>query len=361
MALYHGFRHMRGADGPVAENVYGATRAERDAEGWTSHTDVELIEKRAGCSRLVYGPYHSGTNLRCLRPYSFGEAVLFNRIWVEPSLIECGFITEDLQYNISIWNAWMYRQVQFTLVDSDDASGTDLTYPSLPHVLQVMSEEILTLDVYLDGPPVQDAFWYLEVDDAWYTIEVTGLRVLQCKPCPDWDKTIRLSGTFETVIFQTERFVEQRRPLIDAPERTLSASFLLTGDQGKEFYHQLLYAHDKVFGVPIYNELMLATSIPNGGTVITLSTDTTYLYHLNNLCDHIAIIDHRNSLCEIKTIDSIAANSITVTQEIDGTFNANTAYVYPVFMGIVTRYDEAEHTEEHATLTIEFREYTSGG
>jgi hypothetical protein len=363
MASYIGIQYNTGSDEPALpwSTTPATTTATRATEDWDWKDGQVADDPQTDGVRSVYGPHHIGISRRCILPYSVGENFIFNRVWVEPMAIEHGFITEDSTDNITIWNAWLYRDVDFTQTDSIEAEGTALTtIPTLPHTIQQNSHETLVLTTYRLGPPTQDTTWQFEVDGAWHDVTVTGTRVVQCKPCPNWARGVDIRYDFQTVMFETERFVEQRRPMMDEPTRTLSASYLLRNDAGREFFHAVMYAHDKVFAVPIYNELLVCSNIPNGGTTITTTTATTNMYNLNNLCTYVAIADHAANETEVKEIDSIGANSIVVDSAIAGTFDVNTARVYPIVVGLVSRADITEETEEYSVVRVEYAEYLSG-
>jgi len=291
----------------------------------------------------------------------FGNDVIFNRVWVQPTSIDAGFITEASDYDVIIWNGWLGRSVQFTSMAVTNESGTSMDYPTLPKAIAPSGAEDLTLTVEETGPAIQDTIWTPTVDGAEYDIGVTGIRVLGLRPMPNWAKDVQIKYGFETVLNQTERFAEQRRPLTDEPQLSCSVTFLVYGDEGKRFFYELSYAHDKLFGVPVYNEMVIPTTIPQGGTTIDVPAEAIdYFYYLNNLAEYVAIIDHTTGTTELKLIDSVnkdPTNTIVTVEDISNTFNTNRTRLYPLFIGLVQRVKFNEHTEEHDTVTVDFLEY----
>lgn len=292
--------------------------------------------------------------------FSAGNDLIFERIWVTPQLIEASFITESKDYEIAIWNAYQERSVVFSAIDSTSPTGTTLTTPTLPVNITQSDDLVLTLTIDQEGPPLQNTTYTTTIDGIDFVITITGIRVIGLVPEPNWGPGIQINYSFETAMFQTPRFREQRRPLMDTPYRQAYLRYLSYDTEAHRFFYVLAYGHDKIFGVPIYNEMMRASDIPNGGTVITTTTATTDMYNLNNLCSHIAIVDHNNNLSEIKEFSSIGTNSITVSQAITGTYNVNTTLIYPVFFASVTSLQKSHATDDVETIEIEFGEFNDG-
>lgn len=348
----------------ASEALEHSTTKERDsgpAQKTTQFVEDTGEERQFVLARQTTGNW-AFTNVRRtgVLPYSAGRDLIFDRVWVEPSLIEAGFITEELTYSISIWNAWIDRSVEFTSMSSVNPDGTSLPTGTLPLNISQSDDLVLTLTIDQTGPPVQNTTYSPLIDGVTHEIEITGLRVLGLTPEPNWGAGLQLTYNFRTAMYQTPRFEEQRRPLLDKPYRKERANFLLSATEAHKFFYVISYAHDKVFGVPIYNEMMLASSIPNGGTTITTLTDTSTMYNLNNLSTHVAIVDHGSGTSEIKEVDSIGANSIDVTQAISGTFDTDTTRIYPVFFALVSSLRKSHATDDVEQIEAEFEEFNNG-
>ena len=86
---------------------------------------------------------------------NYGGEYVFERVWVQPLLFALGFIVENSDHEIKIWNAWRTKAVQTTDISVEGQEGTDLDYPSLSDTIQVFGDTIYTLSVFKDGPPLQ--------------------------------------------------------------------------------------------------------------------------------------------------------------------------------------------------------------
>jgi len=306
-----------------------------------------------------YAPVVEDAGRATLDP-SYGKDHLFGRVWVRPVLIEVGFITEELVYEIKIWNAWLSRSIDFTNVSVIAQDGTSLDYPALPYTMPQSGSLVLDLTVEKDGPTSQSTLYGLTLDGDVYNVQITGLRVIALEPDIEWDKSPKIDYAFQTVMFQDPaRYQEQRRPLIEYPDRKQSVSYLLLDNTAHRIFNMFSYGHDKVFGVPIYNEKMVPSDITAGLDIIQLVTSTDYMYNLKNNCQFIIIVDHDNNQAEIKEIKSISANEIEVETVVAETFNLQTTFVYPALLSLIQASRFAEETDNIQIVTVDFKEFVA--
>jgi hypothetical protein len=275
--------------------------------------------------------------------------------------VAAGFITEKQTHSISIWNAFQERSVEFTSMSSVAPDGTSMPTPTLPRTIPQSGDVVLTLTIDQNGPPIQETYYRPLVNGVTYSIYITGIRVLGLWAGPTWEKGIQISYGFETAMFQTDRFEEQRRPLMANPYRTLTATFPIYSRDAHKFFYDLAYGHDKLFGVPIYNEMLLVDTITQGSATITTSTPTDNMYNLNNLSSYIAVVDHDNGMAEIKEVSSITPSyTITTTNAMVADFAADTTRVYPIFFGLIQSVRSGHLTDDVEVVEIEFQEFNSG-
>jgi hypothetical protein len=331
--------------------------AVREMDGvWDPGTAQQKVGTRHNLGAWAF----TGIRRNGVLPFSAGQHLIFERVWVEPVRVDAGFITEELTYSISIWNAFQSQSVAFTSMASVNPTGTSMPTPSLPVDIRQSDDILLTLTIDETGPPIQDTYYKPLVNGVLYSIYITGVRVLGLAPGPTWEKGIQIRYGFQTSVFQTERFEEQRRPLMDSPYRTVTASFPITSRDAHQFFYDLAYGHDKIFGVPIYNEMLLIDTITQGSATITTTTPTANMYNLNNLCTHVIVVDHGTGQAEIKQISSIGANSIVVTRTMVDDFEANSARVYPIFFGTIQSIRSGHLTDDVAVVELELEEFNHG-
>lgn len=284
----------------------------------------------------------------------YGHDFIFDRVWIQPLDVDLQFIVEDLEREIKIWNAWRIKSIQVTNVAVVDQEGTDLIYPTLPHLLQKFADTVYTLEVYQDGPPLQNTIYTLTIDGDDFVLTVTGIRIIPLFMDPNWEQSFEMTYEFSSTIFSTDHLKEQRRPLSDESWFNLIFSFDTQSDANRKLFNILSYGHDKVFGVPVYNEKMTATAI--GTTSIDVSEDLSYYYNLEG-ASYVMIVDHVNAIAEIKEIDSIASGTINFNQNIAESFTVGSTYVYPCVFAILNSYSSNNETDDFDVVTIDLREY----
>jgi len=317
-------------------------------------------------------------NVRGWLEGGFGDDVLFNQIYVDIVDLstdpnshygqshDVGFITEEITtYTVLVWNSYLAASKSLTAISVVNSDGISLTYPSLPHVITPNGETQMPVTIAKNGPAVQDSTYTFTVGGVQRTAAFQGLRALAMVPEPDWRRGISHRFAFHTAMFQTERYHEQRRSMIDAPIHSTAANYLMLDDEAQQFFHRLSYGHDKVFAVPFYSEMMIPTDtgIPQGDVTLTLDTtqaDPDDMWNLNNGVTYIAIIDHENRMAEIKKISSISSPNIVVTQNVAASFDEGSTRVYPIYFGLVRAATLQQESAGIDSVRLDFMEFNNG-
>jgi len=324
--------------------------------------------------------YRTPRASRALRGWlaeGFGDDVLFNQIYVEivditsspithhGSEYNVGFITEELDYVVLIWNSYVSTTKSFTALSVINPDGITITYPTIPAAITPGGQLQLPVTIAKDGPAVQDTTYQLTIGGVQRTAAFAGLRVLAMIPEPNWRDGISHTFGYLTAMYQNDHYTEQRRSLLDSPAHSTSTDYIMVDEEAQEFFHSLSYGHNKVFAVPFYSELMIPTStgLPQGDVTITIDTsqaDPAAMWNLNNTAEYVALIDHTNRTAEIKEISSIASPNIVVTQNISGAFDEATTRVYPVYFGMVRAATLQQRTDGIDTVKLDFLEFNNG-
>lgn len=322
---------------------------------------VERRDDFWASDRLEFPESIIGDNILGHICHSFGDENLFYRIWFTPIVIAAGFIVEEVEYPVSMWNAFLdtvsvVSDIQF----SGETEGISVTSYTPPFNINKFGEQTALVVLSREGPPLQSTIVRFIIDGVNYDITVTGIRIIPWDIEPNWDKRVKLTMNFETVLERTKYFIEQRRPLRESSFRETSFGVLVQGIQKQKLKNIILYGSSKMFGVPIFSEECIPASDFNGADHIHLSNATTYLWHLINQVDYALIIDYVNMVSEIKEIDSVTTNQITFVREIDQTFNYLTSIVYPIFFGAIDSVNTNFQTDNLNEVDIVFREFIFG-
>lgn len=290
------------------------------------------------------------------------DETLFNRVYVDPLIVNPGFIVETREYSIVVWNAYHDRTIEFTSVSVTNETGTGLDYPTLPKNIAVGYDEVLTLTLYLVGPPIQDTTYQIVAGGFTFNLDVDGIRAIGVVPEPDWSSRLEIRYQFVTVLSANYRyFKEQRRPLTILPWRNVLASYHLVGVQNERFLNTVKYGKDKVFFVPIYTEQIICSTISVGIDSITPTNDFSKFYNLQNNCTHLVFIDHDNWLSEIKEISDVGAADITFSTNIAGTFDPNNTVIYPGVFSTLQSVNMKPESNDINIFTLQFEEFKKNG
>ncbi len=293
--------------------------------------------------------------------HDFGFDQIWNRLWYVPTEMELGFILEDIEREIKIWNAYFDRTIEVTVVSTIGASGVDISHDPVPFTIPIQGETTATVTIYRSGPPLQDTIFQFTIDSSLYQTQVTGSRVAPWPYEPNWNVRPRLTYIFKTAISKNRRLYEQRRPLRSIGLRKMTVTTWLQSISMQQAKQRLAYGHDKAFGIPIYSEQCYAASDFSGLSIITTSNDLTKHWNLNNNCSFVIIIDPFTEESEIKVVDMIDANSIAVTRSIStGIFNYRSAIIYPMFIATLESIELPGHTDNLQDIQAEFLEYENG-
>jgi hypothetical protein len=286
--------------------------------------------------------------------------MLMNRIWVEPLRIAAGFITEEQTYDIEIWNAYLERSVIWSSVVVIRQPGTDFEYPALPFTIPKTADLVQTMTIFKDGPPLQNTLWQLTIDGIEFEIFIDGIRVIPLEPELNWIDKLKSTYSFETVMYNTQFFYEQRRAMIEQCRRGAGFKLTLFGSDNPRFFNLISYAHDKILGIPIFSEQMHPTALTLGSTSIPLSNSNEFLWNFQNRTSFVIIVDHETNTTEIKEILNFTNNNINLKSAITETFNVVRSMVYPCLFCTVRAVKFSEKTSHTNEATLEFLEFQSG-
>lgn len=286
--------------------------------------------------------------------HSFVTEQIYERIWVTPSEIEAGFIADQKDYKISIWNAFQSSSKEITDIDVENQAGTMLIYGSLPILLPPNGEEIHDLYILKPGPATQETIYFYEIDGNDYVVEISGQRIVPFPHEPNWSGGIKLAYNFQTVVTRARTHKEQRRPMLDRMFREESATFVfLDYLEATKAQNRLAYGHGKVLGIPIYTEPIIPSSGLFGNTVISTLTSLAYLWNLQNLTDFVIIIDFVNYLYEVKELQAIGVNSLTFKKMVSVNLDKDSSTIYPIFLSSL----ESMKFTHHSGYDPEISEY----
>lgn len=296
-----------------------------------------------------------------LMGHNHGDDEIYGRVWVLPAEIDAGFIADQKEYEISVWNAFAVSK-QITAIAVNSGDGLDLDYDTLPITLPRDGEDIHALSILVAGPPSQDSMYTYTVSGVDYTVSITGQRVVPFVYEPNWAKAVKLSYEFHTLVSRSKTYKEQRRAMQDTPRRKESLEYIfLDYLEYSEAKNTLEYAFNKVLVVPIFTETILLLSTVTGNTVINTS-DTSDMYNYQNLTDFVLVHDFASDLWEVKEVESFTNTTVTFTRAVQETIVKESALMYPLMLTTLPKINFQIECGNPviAGLGAEFTEYING-
>lgn len=286
----------------------------------------------------------------------YQDGVLYHQIIRIPLSVNPGFIVDDEDFDLELWNT---HNVDVSCTDIDfvvSGTGLNLASSSPPFTINKFGSEEMVLTIYQTGPPVQDTTIEFTIDGVIVSIDVDAIRVVAVAFEPNWANRVAMDYVFESVVHQTERYVEQRRPLMITPKRAETFVIVEKDYTAQRFFNLVQYGKDKVFALPIFNEVFGVTNATQSDVVIGTAVTVTNLWNLNNQCDYVLFFDFVSYDYEVKELSSIAANSITLASGLASTYNIDHIVAYPAFLSVLESVRWKGKVENFDLAQIKFSE-----
>lgn len=285
------------------------------------------------------------------------------KIYLIPLEIDAGLIGSDLDYTITVWNA-NDASITLTSVVQSNSDGFVLDMPVPPFDLTAETYYSYILTILKDGPPVQatEITFFFDNGDS-KTITLSGKRMEVFPYELDASSSLAISFKHQTVIATSNKYVEQRRSLLQKPVISLEAGFWFELDKTQTFLFSLRAFADKILAVPVWAEEFKILADPVGLFIIELDDPDTELsncYFFEN-ARFLLLVNIEDSfdyeLSEIFSINQ-GTGEITVSSNISKSFPILTTRVFPVITCFSPEITSAEHlTNEIVKYTLVFEEY----
>lgn len=203
------------------------------------------------------------------RGHSF-SADYYERIHITPSHLDLGNILSSQSRNVDVWNAFTTPKTlqSITEVGTD---GITLTAPvAPPTIFQGLENRRYVAAISTNGPPVINAKYTFNFQGAPASLTITGRRVVV------WPYIIQTqhSETLEWLTEVLETYEgEQRLAMRKAPRQTYDYTHVMSDHDMSTAYVLLEEWFQRVFGVPVWNELALVGAITGKPQFIDTRTD----------------------------------------------------------------------------------------
>ena len=199
----------------------------------------------------------------------------FDRIHVLPTALSLGNVVSELTRDIAIWNAWRtVPQALIALHLDGDAGSTLAASAALPLNLRPLQEQVVTLAVGLDGPPVIEATAVLAfASGATWSIRIDGLRLQAWTLPPNWSEPLTETLAWLTDVQIAVAGTVTRAPLREAPRRSWEFSILADRRERRHIEHALFDWTARVWALPVFvDTLWLRAPVVAGATTIAVDS-----------------------------------------------------------------------------------------
>lgn len=198
--------------------------------------------------------------------------IFYNRILIEPSVIDVGNLVSDQVRVINVFNAY-FTSVTLDAILQSGATGLTITGPTPPTVFGPLQEIQYTITIDNDGPPEIDALFTfdfaLPTEDR--SVQIIGNRVIVL---PHWFG----APATETLAWLTNVLVnrdgsEQRIRLRAAPRQQFSADAFADTNELNRIENIVYGWRDRSWAIPVWSEARQVSSVvTTNDTVINVST-----------------------------------------------------------------------------------------
>lgn len=265
---------------------------------------------------------------------SFDLESYFERVWVVPSSFDAGFIVEESEVEVLIWNAFRRTAKTLTAISADSGDGTSSDSLSLPLDVGALRDQSHTITVLEDGPASQSTTYSYTVSSEEFDVLVTGTRVEKFPFLPDWANGVEVDLELLTAITASKwTFAEQRLSLMAYPLRVMVCDYLESGDDATGVINYMQGLNDRLVAFPLYVEPMKPASDFSGNSTIELLADPEHYWHLQNLCEYVCLIDTESKEAELKEISGISGTTITLQNACGETLDYTKTVIFPAILG----------------------------
>ncbi len=260
---------------------------------------------KIGSGLVVESPYGILANM-----WPGVNDTFYNRILIDPSLLEMGNLLTNQSRSITVWNGFLTTK-QLNSFERINDPGIDVIEPvTPPYNMRPLEELVYVLTIGTDGPAVIDATYNWMIAGETYTAVVTGRRVVVWPYGPSWDTPVTETLQWLTNILRAYDGSEQRRALRTKARRSFSYQFKTMRDQSARMENLLWGWQNRVYALPVWTDKSKLTNDQSASLVIDVATDT-----FSFTAGGLAVIYQDSKLYEVVEILSVQPTSLTLVRE----------------------------------------------
>ena len=193
----------------------------------------------------------------------------YYRVHINPSALDLGNMLSSQSKTVEVWSAYFEPNLLSSL-DSTGAEGITLTQPEVPPTyFAALESRLYGLNISTNGPPVIAATFAFNFQSGANNLTIIGKRVVLWPFVPEQEFEETL--TWNTDILPSYNS-EQRIAIRQAPRQAFEHDFLLTQDQFSRAKAIAKQWSHRVFGIPVWSEILPIANLSAGATTIPVDT-----------------------------------------------------------------------------------------
>lgn len=271
----------------------------------------------------------------------------YNRIYITPSHIDFGALSNPATQYLDVWSAWLVS-IDLDQVTENGTDGLEL-YGVAPKIYAPLELASYAVTALLDGPPSIEGRYTFEFDSGDAPmVTVSGSRAKVWPFAVNWADGFKVNLSFKTDIWASRSGKEQRRALRTTPRKTVEFSSITSGVKLRTFRALMASWQNKVMVMPdVTRKVYLTAASAPGGTSVTLDAVKDWI-----VADAtVVMIDGERR--EIRKVDYVTGLVVTFTAS-SGAWPAGAA-VHPGLQGVLAGELSANQlTDSTARVNVRF-------
>lgn len=256
-------------------------------------TDTQLVDEAPTA--------HTGTAIHgFVRDY-------YHRVHITPAALSLGNVAGAQRRDIGVWNAHFVDN-RLTSIGQKNTEGLRLTPPKVaPTVYGPLEYRVHNLNIFQQGPPVQDAEYAFNFAGEVRRLTVALRRILLFGLDPNWTRPVIERLEWLTDVMVSRANVEQRARLRAEPRRSYEYRILTRDNHERTRLHnRLLSGQGRFYALPVWPDTTTLTQpLAAGISQIPVATSGR-----DYVSDGMAVLMHARK-SEIIEIQALTAEALT--------------------------------------------------
>jgi hypothetical protein len=262
------------------------------------------------------------------------DVIWFERIHVVPRQRDLGAVISEQRINVEVYNAFRRRAKVLDDITVEGPQGISvIDHLGVPAHLPATRSEMFEVEVSVEGDPQIDntVVWeFLGVDTGGTTLWVLGFRLIPFPFDPGADEPVTETFGYLTNTISAFNSTEQRVQLREVPVGTISYAVVLLDQRDAQMANAILFGNQaRAFGVARwpFRTVLTQAAAEDDTTIYCDTTDIPFA------SGGLVMLWTGPHTWEVQTIDTVAADHLTITAGVRNAWAATRTTVVPMVVG----------------------------